>query len=186
MIAAHGLTKIYGDKTVVDHLDFRVRPGIVTGFLGPNGAGKSTTMRMILGLDRASEGSVTVNGKAYADIPAPLHEVGALLEARSVHTGRSAYNHLKVLAATHGIASSRVREVIDLVGLREVAGKRAGGVLPRDGSATGYRGDAAGRPGDADPGRTGQRTGPGRHPVDPQLCSRASRRRVAQCSCPPI
>ena len=108
MIQAHGLTKLYGDKTAVDHLDFTVRPGIVTGFLGPNGAGKSTTMRMILGLDRPSAGAVTVNGKAYADLPAPLHEVGALLEARSVHTGRSAYNHLRVLAATHGIAASRV------------------------------------------------------------------------------
>jgi len=127
MIQAYGLTKLYGEKTAVDHLDFTVRPGIVTGFLGPNGAGKSTTMRMILGLDRPTSGSVTVDGKAYADLPAPLHEVGALLEARSVHTGRSAYNHLRVLAATHGIADSRVREVIDLVGLRDVARRRAGG-----------------------------------------------------------
>src|SRR6478672_9243888 len=126
MINVQQLTKRYGEKTVVDHLEFMVRPGIVTGFLGPNGAGKSTTMRMILGLDRASEGSVTVGGKAYADIPAPLHEVGALLEARSVHTGRSAYNHLRVLAATHGIAPARVQQVIDLVGLADVARQRAG------------------------------------------------------------
>jgi ABC-2 type transport system ATP-binding protein len=127
MIEAHGLTKRYGDKTAVDGLSFTVKPGIVTGFLGPNGAGKSTTMRMILGLDRPSAGSVTVNGKAYAAHPAPLHEVGALLEAKAIHTGRKAYNHLLALAATTGIPRSRVEEVIDLVGLREVAFKRAGG-----------------------------------------------------------
>ena len=152
MIQAYGLTKLYGEKTAVDHLDFTVRPGIVTGFLGPNGAGKSTTMRMILGLDRPTSGSVTVDGKAYADLPAPLHEVGALLEARSVHTGRSAYNHLRVLAATHGIADSRVREVIDLVGLTDVARHRAGWVLPRHGATTGHRRHPAGRPRHADPG----------------------------------
>ncbi len=100
MITVHQLTKKYGEKTVVDHLELTVRPGIVTGFLGPNGAGESTTMRMIVGLDRPTSGSVTVDGKAYADFPAPLHEVGALLEARSVHTGRSACNHLRMLAAT--------------------------------------------------------------------------------------
>jgi energy-coupling factor transporter ATP-binding protein EcfA2 len=92
MIKAEGLTKRYGDKTAVDGLTFTVEPGVVTGFLGPNGAGKSTTMRMILGLDRPAEGSVTVNGRAYADHPAPLHEVGALLEAKAIHTGRTAYN----------------------------------------------------------------------------------------------
>jgi len=95
MIEARGLTKRYGDKVAVDGLSFTVRPGIVTGFPGPNGAGKSTTMRMILGLDRPSAGSVTVNGRHYADLAAPLHEVGALLEARAVHTSRSAYNHLR-------------------------------------------------------------------------------------------
>ena len=100
---------------------------MVTGFLGPNGAGKSTTMRMILGLDAPTAGTVTVNGRRYAEHPAPLREVGALLEARAVHTGRSARNHLLALAATTGIARRRVDEVIDLVGLREVAGKRAGG-----------------------------------------------------------
>jgi ABC-2 type transport system ATP-binding protein len=127
MIKAEGLTKRYGDKTAVDGLTFTVEPGVVTGFLGPNGAGKSTTMRMILGLDRPAEGSVTVNGRAYADHPAPLHEVGALLEAKAIHTGRSAYNHLTALAATTGIPRRRVDEVIDLVGLRDVARKRAGG-----------------------------------------------------------
>ncbi|HEY1639274.1 MAG TPA: ATP-binding cassette domain-containing protein [Streptosporangiaceae bacterium] len=127
MIEARGLTKRYGDKLAVDNLTFTVRPGIVTGFLGPNGAGKSTTIRMILGLDRPTAGQVTVDGRSYASQPAPLHAVGALLEARAVHTGRSAYNHLLALGATTGIPASRVDEVIDLVGLREVARKRAGG-----------------------------------------------------------
>ncbi|MFE0459385.1 ABC transporter ATP-binding protein [Kitasatospora sp. NPDC058965] len=127
MIEAVGLTKRYGTRTAVSDLSFTVRPGVVTGFLGPNGAGKSTTMRMLLGLDAPSAGHATVNGRRYAEHPAPLREVGAMLEARAVHTGRSAYNHLLALAATHGIPSSRVDQVIDLVGLREVARKRAGG-----------------------------------------------------------
>jgi ABC-2 type transport system ATP-binding protein len=127
MIEAHGLTKRYGAKVAVDDLSFTVRPGLVTGFLGPNGAGKSTTMRLILGLDRPSAGWVTVNGKPYAEHQAPLGEVGALLEAKAVHTSRSAYNHLRALAATHGIPSWRVDELIDLVGLRDVARKRVGG-----------------------------------------------------------
>jgi ABC-2 type transport system ATP-binding protein len=127
MIEARGLSKRYGDKLAVDGLTFTVKPGIVTGFLGPNGAGKSTTMRMILGLDRPTAGDVTVNGRRYADLSAPLHEVGALLEAKAVHTSRSAHNHLRALAATHGISRRRVDEVIDLVGLTEVARKRAGG-----------------------------------------------------------
>jgi ABC-2 type transport system ATP-binding protein len=126
MIEARNLTKRYGDKTAVDDLTFTVQPGIVTGFLGPNGAGKSTTMRMILGLDAPTSGTVTVGGKPYAQHARPLQEVGALLEARAVHTSRSAYNHLRALAATHGIATSRVAEVIDMVGLQEVARKRAG------------------------------------------------------------
>jgi ABC-2 type transport system ATP-binding protein len=100
---------------------------MVTGFLGPNGAGKSTTMRVILGLDRPNGGRATVNGKPYRDLPAPLHEVGALLEARAIHTGRSAYHHLLAMAQTHGIGRQRLDEVIELVGLREVARKRAGG-----------------------------------------------------------
>jgi ABC-2 type transport system ATP-binding protein len=127
MIEALGLTKRYGQKTAVDDLTFTVKPGVVTGFLGPNGAGKSTTMRMILGLDAPTAGTVRVNGKAYREHTAPLHEVGALLEARSVHTGRSASNHLLALAQTAGISRGRVDEVVDLVGLREVAKKRAGG-----------------------------------------------------------
>jgi ABC-2 type transport system ATP-binding protein len=127
MIDAAGLTKRFGAKTAVDDLSFRVQPGVVTGFLGPNGAGKSTTMRLILGLDRPTAGSVTVNGKRYADFPAPLHEVGAVLEARAFHSGRSARNHLLALAATHRIARSRVDELIGLVGLDGVAGRRAGG-----------------------------------------------------------
>jgi len=126
VIEARGLTKDYGEKRAVDRLTFSVRPGVVTGFLGPNGSGKSTTMRLILGLDAPTDGDVTVNGKHYRDHKAPLHEVGALLEARSVHTGRSAYNHLLALARTHGIPRSRVDELIDLVGLRDVAKQRAG------------------------------------------------------------
>src|SRR6201992_2687041 len=113
MIEAQQLTKKYGEKTVVDHLEFTVRPGIVTGFLGPNGAGKSTTMRMIIGLDRPTGGSVTVNGRPYVEQTAPIAEVGALLEAKEIHTARSAYNHLRALAATTGVPKSRVDEVID-------------------------------------------------------------------------
>jgi ABC-2 type transport system ATP-binding protein len=127
MIEAHALTKRYGERTAVADLSFTVKPGAVTGFLGPNGAGKSTTMRMILGLDAPTSGGVTVNGKHYAQHPAPLHEVGAMLEARAIHTGRSAYNHLLALATTTGIPRRRVDEVIDIVGLREVARKRVGG-----------------------------------------------------------
>ena len=126
MIEVRELTKDYGEKRAVDGLTFTVQPGIVTGFLGPNGSGKSTTMRLILGLDAPTDGDVTVNGRHYRDHDAPLHEVGALLEARSVHTGRSAYNHLLALAQTHGIPKRRVTELIDLVGLHEVARKRTG------------------------------------------------------------
>jgi len=126
MIEAIGLTKDYGSKRAVDGLSFTVRPGVVTGFLGPNGSGKSTTMRLVLGLDAPTAGDVRVNGKHYRDHAAPLHEVGALLEARSVHTGRSAYNHLLALAQTHGLPRRRVDELIDLVGLHDVARKRAG------------------------------------------------------------
>ncbi|MFI1073599.1 ATP-binding cassette domain-containing protein [Streptomyces puniciscabiei] len=126
MIEAQQLTKRYGEKTAVDGLDFTVKPGTVTGFLGPNGAGKSTTMRMIVGLDAPTSGSVTVNGHRYARHQAPLQEVGALLEAKSIHPGRSAYNHLRALALTHGIPRRRVDEVIELAGLGSVAKKRAG------------------------------------------------------------
>jgi ABC-2 type transport system ATP-binding protein len=127
MIEARGLTKRYGSKVAVDDLTFTVRPGVVTGFLGPNGAGKSTTMRLILGLDAPTSGSVTVNGKPYQRHAAPLREVGALLEARSVHPGRSAYHHLLAIAQTCGIGRSRVDEVVDAVGLHGVARRRAGG-----------------------------------------------------------
>ncbi len=145
VIEANALTKDYGDKRAVDGLSFTVQPGIVTGFLGPNGSGKSTTMRLILGLDAVTSGDVTVNGKHYRDHKAPLHEVGALLEARSVHTGRSAYYHLLSLAQTHGIGRKRVDELIDLVGLHDVARKRAGkfslGMGQRLGIATALLGD---------------------------------------------
>ena len=127
MIEATGLTKRYGEKTAVDDVSFTVRPGIVTGFLGPNGAGKSTTMRLIVGLDRPTSGGVTVNGKRYAQLRAPLREVGVLLDAKAVHTGRTAQNHLLALAATHGIGRKRVDEVISLTGLDAVARRRVGG-----------------------------------------------------------
>ncbi|MFC8666319.1 ABC transporter ATP-binding protein [Streptomyces sp. NPDC057199] len=147
MIEARQLTKRYGDKTVVDNLSFTVKPGEVTGFLGPNGAGKSTTMRMVVGLDSPNAGSVTVNGRPYARHPAPLHEIGSLLEAKSVHPGRTAFNHLMALAYTHGIARGRVDEVIELAGLASVAGKRVGafslGMGQRLGIAAALLGDPA-------------------------------------------
>jgi ABC-2 type transport system ATP-binding protein len=127
MIEVENLTKRYGEKVAVDGLDFTVRPGVVTGFLGPNGAGKSTTMRMIAGLDEPSSGRVRVNGRDYRSAAAPMAELGLLLEAKAVHTGRSARNHLLALAQTNGIGRRRVEEVIDMAGLREVATKRVGG-----------------------------------------------------------
>ena len=127
MIEAVGLRKVYGKKVAVHDLSFTVRPGIVTGFLGPNGSGKSTTMRMVVGLDRPTAGHVLVDGIPFTRHRAPLSAVGALLDAKAVHTGRSALNHLRAMAATAGVPRRRVDEVIDLVGLREVAAKRAGG-----------------------------------------------------------
>lgn len=127
MIEAQGLTKRYGVTTAVDRMSFTVKPGRVTGFLGPNGAGKSTTMRMIVGLDRPSAGTVTVNGRRYADHRSPLQEVGVLLDAKAIHTGRTARNHLRAMAATHGIATKRVDEVIEMTGLETVANRRVGG-----------------------------------------------------------
>jgi ABC-2 type transport system ATP-binding protein len=127
VIEVSGISKHYGDKVAVDDLSFSVQAGVITGFLGPNGAGKSTTMRLILGLDAPSSGTALVNGKLYRDLEAPLHEVGAMLEARAIHTGRSGYNHLLALAQTHGIPRSRISEVIDMVGLQSVAHKRVGG-----------------------------------------------------------
>ncbi|HEX4057130.1 MAG TPA: ATP-binding cassette domain-containing protein [Galbitalea sp.] len=147
MIEAVGLSKHYGSKTAVDNISFTVRPGLVTGFLGPNGAGKSTTMRLIVGLDRPSSGTVTVSGKHYADLKAPLREVGVLLDAKAVHTGRSARNHLLAMAATHSIPRKRVDEVIALTGLESVANKRVGsfslGMGQRLGIATALLGDPA-------------------------------------------
>src|SRR5580692_2188075 len=127
MIEARGLSKRYGDKLAVDDLTFTVRPGRVTGFLGPNGAGKTTTMRMILGLDRPTAGSVTVGGKPFAESYSAMREVGALLDAKAVHGGRSAYKHLLCLAQTNSIPRSRIDEVIGIVGLEDVAGKRSKG-----------------------------------------------------------
>ncbi|HLL64275.1 MAG TPA: ABC transporter ATP-binding protein [Micromonosporaceae bacterium] len=127
MIEIEDLTKVYGRKTAVDHLTVTVRPGVVTGFLGPNGAGKSTTMRAVLGLDRPTSGQVRINGRRYAEHRAPLREVGALLEAKAFHPGRSGYHHLLALAATTGISKRRVHQVIDMVGLDEVASRRTRG-----------------------------------------------------------
>ncbi len=145
MIEATGLTKRYGSTLAVDNLSFEVRPGRVTGFLGPNGSGKSTTMRMVMGLDRPDAGVVTVNRRRYHDLPWPLREVGGLLESKAVHPGRSARNHLVVMALANGIARSRVDEVLELVGLAGVAGKRAGkfslGMAQRLGIAAALLGD---------------------------------------------
>lgn len=145
MIEARTLTKRYGGRVAVEGLTFTVSPGMVTGFLGPNGAGKSTTMRMILGLDAPTSGSVLVNGKPYGQHTAPLREVGALLEARSIHPGRTAYDHLLALARTSGIHRSRVGEVVDAVGLSGVARRRSGkfslGMAQRLGIATALLGD---------------------------------------------
>jgi ABC-2 type transport system ATP-binding protein len=145
MIEVRDLTKQFGTKVAVDHLSFSVQPGRVTGFLGPNGAGKSTTMRLILALDHPNTGTATIEGKRYDQLPDPLRTVGALLEAKSVHTGRSARNHLLFLAQTQGLPTSRVDEMLDFVGLTEVARKRAGsyslGMSQRLGVAAALLGD---------------------------------------------
>jgi ABC-2 type transport system ATP-binding protein len=146
MIEAHDLTKRYGQKLAVDHLSFRVEPGRVTGFLGPNGAGKSTTMRLVLGLDRPHEGSATINGRRYADLAQPLRTVGALLEAKATHPGRSARNHLLFLAQAQGLPSRRVDEVLDLVGLSGVARKRARGYSMGMGQRVGIAAAMLGNP----------------------------------------
>jgi ABC-2 type transport system ATP-binding protein len=147
MIEVRQLTKRYGPKTAVDGLDFTAKPGQVTGFLGPNGAGKSTTMRMIIGLDRPTAGTATVNGRRYAEHAAPLQEIGALLEARSVHPGRTAYSHLLGLAQTHGIPRRRVDEVIEMAGLGAVARKRVGGFSLGMGQRLGIASALLGDPG---------------------------------------
>jgi ABC-2 type transport system ATP-binding protein len=146
MIEVENLTKQYGDKTAVDGLTFTVEPGTVTGFLGPNGAGKSTTMRMIAGLDRPTSGRVLVNGGRFDQSRAPLAELGILLEARAVHTGRSARNHLLAMAQTAGLGRRRVDEVIELVGLGDVAGKRVGGFSLGMGQRLGIAAALLGRP----------------------------------------
>ncbi|HWE67553.1 MAG TPA: ATP-binding cassette domain-containing protein [Acidimicrobiales bacterium] len=145
MITAQGLTKRYGSTTAVDHLSFDVGPGVVTGFLGPNGSGKSTTMRMIMGLDNPTTGTALVNGLPYAQLRWPLREVGALLDAKAFHSGRSAYDHLRCLAQMNAIPRGRIDEVLDIVGLTEVAHQRAGkyslGMGQRLGIATALLGD---------------------------------------------
>jgi ABC-2 type transport system ATP-binding protein len=145
MIQAVGLSKSYGRTRAVDDLTFEVRPGLVTGFLGPNGSGKSTTMRMIMGLDRPDAGRISLDGRRYHDLPWPLREVGALLEAQAVHPGRSAHNHLLSLAQSNAIPKRRVEQVLDQVGLTAVAGRRVGkfslGMSQRLGIASALLGD---------------------------------------------
>src|SRR5690348_10160254 len=147
MIEARGLTKRYGDTLAVDNLSFDVEPGRITGFLGPNGAGKTTTMRLILGLDRPTSGTVTVNGKRFGSMAWPMREVGALLDAKAVHGGRSAYNHLLCLAQTNNLPRRRVGEVLELVGLRDVARKRFKGFSLGMGQRLGIAAALLGDPG---------------------------------------
>jgi ABC-2 type transport system ATP-binding protein len=146
MIELEGLTKRYGEKMAVNNLTFSVRPGIVTGFLGPNGAGKSTTMRMMLGLDNPSAGTVRIDGKHYTQLKNPLRYIGALLDAKAMHGGRSAYNHLLCLAQSNGISSARVNEVLDTVGLTAVARKKAKGFSLGMGQRLGIAGALLGDP----------------------------------------
>ena len=147
MIEASNLSKHYGKTVAVDDLSFEVLPGRVTGFLGPNGAGKTTTMRLILGLDKSNSGSVTINGRTYRHLPAPLREVGALLDAKAVHGGRKAYNHLLLLAQSNRIPRSRVDEVLRIVGLEGVAERRAGGFSLGMGQRLGIAAALLGDPG---------------------------------------
>src|SRR3954466_10979296 len=146
MIELEGLTKRYGEKLAVDHLTFAVRPGLVTGFLGPNGAGKSTTMRMMLGLDRPTAGDVRIDGKHYDQLKDPLTYIGALLDAKAMHGGRSAFNHLLCLAQSNGIPKKRVHEVLDTVGLTAVARKKAKGFSLGMGQRLGIAGALLGDP----------------------------------------
>ncbi|MEJ7902391.1 MAG: ATP-binding cassette domain-containing protein, partial [Thermomicrobiales bacterium] len=145
MISARGLTKRYGDTLAVDDLSFEVRPGIVTGFLGPNGSGKSTTMRMMVGLNTPSAGAVTVHGRAYRNLPAPIQEIGALLDAKAIQTHRTARQHLRWIAQAAGIPRQRVEEVLETVGLADVAARNVGGfslgMFQRLGIATALLGD---------------------------------------------
>ena len=147
MIEAVNLTKRYGSKTAVDNISFTVEPGTVTGFLGPNGAGKSTTMRMIMGLDKPTSGKVTINGRPYRQLSAPLCEVGALLDAKGLHGSRSARSHLRQLAASNGIPAKRVDEVLDITGLTSVAKKRVKGFSLGMGQRLGIAAALLGDPG---------------------------------------
>jgi len=147
MIEARNLTKRFGATLAVDDLSFEVKPGVVTGFLGPNGAGKTTTMRMILGLDWPNDGAVTIGGRSYRDLSVPLREVGALLDAKALHGGRMAYNHLLCLAQSNGIPARRVDEVLAIVGLETVARRRAGGFSLGMGQRLGIAGALLGDPG---------------------------------------
>ena len=176
MIEVRGLTKRYGEVTAVRGLSFDVLPGRVTGFLGPNGAGKTTTMRLILGLGYPNAGTATIDGKPYASLAYPMREVGALLDARAVHGGRSAYNHLLCLAQTNNLPRRRVGEVLELVGLTEVAHKRAKGFSLGMSQSARHRRRPARRPGRAHVRRAGQRAGPRGDLVDPQLHEGAGRR----------
>ena len=147
MIKIDHLTKSYGETLAVDDLNFEVKPGVVTGFLGPNGSGKSTTMRVILGLDRATSGRATINGRKYNELTSPLHEVGALLDARAVHPGRTARNHLCALAASNKIKMTRVDEVLEFVGLASVSNKKVGGFSMGMSQRLGIAGALLGDPG---------------------------------------
>lgn len=147
MIRIDHLTKRYGKTLAVDDLDFEVKPGVVTGFLGPNGSGKSTTMRIVLGLDHPSKGRATINGKRYQDLKSPLREVGALLDAKAVHPGRSARNHLRALAASNKIKMSRVDEVLEFTGIDSVANKKVGGYSMGMSQRLGIAGALLGDPG---------------------------------------
>ena len=178
MIEARELTKRYGDTTAVHSLSFTIAPGTVTGFLGPNGAGKSTTMRMIMGLDRPTSGTVTVNGKPYRQHRAPLREVGALLEASAVHPGRSARSHLRSMAATHNIKASRVSEVMEMTGLAGVATKRVAGFSLGMGQRLGIAAALLGDPRTLHPRRAGQRARPRGRAVGPPARACPGRRRT--------
>ncbi len=147
MIKIDHLSKRYSKTLAVDDLDFEVRPGVVTGFLGPNGSGKSTTMRIVLGLDHATKGRATINGKSYQDLKSPLHEVGALLDAKAVHPGRTARNHLRALAASNKISKARVDEVLEFAGISSVANKKVGGFSMGMSQRLGIAGALLGDPG---------------------------------------
>ena len=178
MIEVENLSKRYGTKLAVDGLSFVVQPGMITGFLGPNGAGKSTTMRMIAGLDKPTSGRVIVNGGDYRSAAAPMAELGVLLEAKAVHTGRSARNHLLALAQSNGISRKRVDQVIDIVGLQQVAGTRVGGFSLGMGQRLGVASALLGNPADGRARRTCQRTGPRRRALDAHHAQGPGRRRA--------